>query len=434
LLLIYFNGTPKFGFMTKPVPGPTSPESRGPSREATKPEAGKFNEAMKRVEAVEKTSESEFEKQGKRPFYQPSEEAETDVSPPLPPSGFEDLEPLPYPGSPFPDVTEDARELPESQNFWRSEPTPDEPPPQQQLRQIDKRERRTETPPQKGDKRQPPIIKQQLSPEIPDSPFLKKEEEHKVSTTAVPWHVPASPEKKQEEKKEKKKGAQEAMEKPDTLPSNAALLKEEKKPVGWLPEAPPKKGEQKEKLSSGDVPEAHLMPVEEQGQKNEKSKEKEKTEAVPIPDPLPPPIQAVAAAAQVVAAPYLSPQTSALFGKLIGTLVFMVSSTPGITRTEIVLNSAPFRNSVFYNSTVTLVKYSTAPDSFNIQLKGSPEAVKLFERNTSSLTNAFLTAYEERRIHFRVGRLETAVEQRTPHLIRRKEEPGEKGDQGGPMR
>jgi hypothetical protein len=105
----------------------------------------------------------------------------------------------------------------------------------------------------------------------------------------------------------------------------------------------------------------------------------------------------------------------------------MASAKPGISLTEVTLNSPNFEKSVFYNAKITIEKYATAPDSFNIRLSGSPEAVTLFSKNVENLTAAFAISYEERRIAFRVGRLEAEYAQERP-LIRRKKESGDKED------
>jgi hypothetical protein len=109
----------------------------------------------------------------------------------------------------------------------------------------------------------------------------------------------------------------------------------------------------------------------------------------------------------------------------------MGSTTPGITRTEVILNQLAFQKSVFYNSTITIEKYATAPDSFNIRLTGSDTAVKMFNDNIPNLMSSFANAYEQKNIKFRIGRLETSYSTERP-LIRRKKEAGDK-DTGGDL-
>ncbi len=112
---------------------------------------------------------------------------------------------------------------------------------------------------------------------------------------------------------------------------------------------------------------------------------------------------------------YLSPQTRSLFFQMVGT-IYVMSGTPGISKTDIVLNSPGFANSRFYGATISIEKYATAPDSFNIRLTGTNEAVKSFKENLTNLYSAF----QNGNFNFRVGRISAEYEIDKP-VFRRKE-------------
>ncbi|MDE3048211.1 MAG: hypothetical protein KGI83_07710, partial [Verrucomicrobiota bacterium] len=90
------------------------------------------------------------------------------------------------------------------------------------------------------------------------------------------------------------------------------------------------------------------------------------------------------------------------------------------------LNNPAYANSKFYGATITIEKYATAPDSFNIRLTGSNEAVVLFRENLPSL----ITAFENRKLNFTIGRIDVEYSMDRP-VFRRKERGEGKGDTGG---
>ena len=418
--------------MTKPIESVSPEPSRGGGsiKEGVKAAAEKFNEAMKKVEGVPNVEESEFEKPDKRPFYQqiteedeetsssaqvaassPSSSAASSV---ISSSGIEDPGSIPTPGAPAPEGSSSGTGgLPESKNFWQNESLSTESPTSQQLQQTpgktQKKANELEAEKKKG------------LPGMIGNPHIKKEKEQKKET-GVPWQpapqMPLAGSKPMETHPSKGR-----VEKSTVHVTSETHLgeKQQKKPTPFEHSVKRELREKKERSVAGQEGSRLTVPLHQTEEREERREHKHDLhgrDAV-VPDPLPPTIQTTTAAIQITAAPYLSPQTAALFSKLIGTLLFMVSATPGITRTEITLNSEPFRNSTFYNSTVVLERYATAPDSFNIRLAGTPEAVKLFQENSQLLLGAFSTAYVERRVPFRIGRLETSIER---HLIRRKQE------------
>ncbi|MBU6383565.1 MAG: hypothetical protein KGR16_04555 [Verrucomicrobia bacterium] len=141
---------------------------------------------------------------------------------------------------------------------------------------------------------------------------------------------------------------------------------------------------------------------------------------------LPKNVQPLAMEATVQASSYLNPDTVSLFYQMVGTIVVMQNSEPGVNRTEVVLNNPAYANSKFYGATITIEKYATAPDSFNIRLTGSNEAVVLFRENLPSL----ITAFENRKLNFTIGRIDVEYSMDRP-VFRRKERGEGKGDTGG---
>ncbi len=136
-------------------------------------------------------------------------------------------------------------------------------------------------------------------------------------------------------------------------------------------------------------------------------------------------IQPMAASATTQAAPYLNTTTMNLFFQMVGTM-YVMAGPQGINRTEIVLNNPAFADSKFYGSTITIEKYATAPDSFNIRLTGSNAAVVSFKENIPSLMSAF----ENGSFAFKVNRLDIEYSMERP-VFRRKEKGEDKGEAGG---
>lgn len=120
----------------------------------------------------------------------------------------------------------------------------------------------------------------------------------------------------------------------------------------------------------------------------------------------------------------LTPEVFELFEKMGG--VMTIQQNQGITTTTMVVNMP---NSVFNGAEIVLDQYSTAPHSYNIQLKGSPEAVSAFRDNIARLDQAF----KQGNFGFEVNLLTPAIStgKKSPHLIRRKGSAGGKGGQGG---
>lgn len=160
----------------------------------------------------------------------------------------------------------------------------------------------------------------------------------------------------------------------------------------------------------------------------EKNKER-KTNPIEIENPsqsrLPATVIPLAQAATTQAATYLSPQIAPLYFQMVGT-IYMMTTTSGVSKTEILLNAPAFANSKFYGSTISIEKYATAPDSLNIRLTGTNEAVLTFNKNISNLYAAF----QNGNFNFKIGRISAEYSVDKP-VFRRKESGEGKKDSGG---
>jgi hypothetical protein len=165
---------------------------------------------------------------------------------------------------------------------------------------------------------------------------------------------------------------------------------------------------------------SHLSKAQHEEMENrKKEREQKKKESVQIIAPslpeLPMNVQPGAIAATQAAASYLRPEAVPIFYQMIGSIMIM-SAPPGISRTEFVLNNPALANSKFFGATVELIKYSTAPDSYNIRLSGSNEAVAAFNQNLPGLMAAFQTGH----FSFRIGRVDAEYSADRP-VLRRKD-------------
>lgn len=162
--------------------------------------------------------------------------------------------------------------------------------------------------------------------------------------------------------------------------------------------------------------------------KNNNEKKKEET-AIEVQPPsaqiLPVDTIPIATAATAAAMPYLKPETMSLFYQMVGT-IHVMTSTPGVSRTEIVLNAASYTQSKFYGASIIIEKYASAPDSFNIRLTGSNEAVTAFNQNIPNL----MTAFQKGNFSFGIGRIEAEYKDEKP-IFRRKERREENDLSGG---
>ncbi len=159
------------------------------------------------------------------------------------------------------------------------------------------------------------------------------------------------------------------------------------------------------------------IPEKESEKKIEKPNEAE-AELLPMaapPTPVPPP-------APETLPPYanLPPQVQQLFDRMVGVMTVMNMS--GMTETVITLNTPQFASSVFFGTQIIIQEFSTAPQAFNIELKGDPQAVALFQGNANDL----MAAFQAGNYNFRINRFETGYLSDRP-LFKRKEKAS--GDQ-----
>ena len=179
--------------------------------------------------------------------------------------------------------------------------------------------------------------------------------------------------------------------------------------------------------------EGMVVPSAGEGQKGESGKDKKdddspfieaSAESASITLPLfETPIAPVAPTSETLSYTRLTPEVHELFEKMGG--VMIVQLDKGVTTTTMNINMP---NSVFNGTQVILEQYSTAPHSYNLQLIGNPEAVKLFTSNMDELENSFKQA----NFNFEVNILNPSITQskKPPHLIRRGSGAGGKGDGG----
>ena len=162
----------------------------------------------------------------------------------------------------------------------------------------------------------------------------------------------------------------------------------------------------------------------EEREKEGKRGEKIELESASLP-PLPAHIQPLAAAATTQAASYIHPSTMSLFFQMVGTM-YVMAGTPGVQLTEIVLNSPAYAESKFYGSIIRIEKYATAPDSFNITLSGSNQAVVSFKENVPGL----LAAFQNGQFPFKVNRLDVEYRIEKPVYRRKERDDPSDGDLG----
>ena len=116
----------------------------------------------------------------------------------------------------------------------------------------------------------------------------------------------------------------------------------------------------------------------------------------------------------------LNPQVRALYNQMVGSVI--IQEHKGITSTIITINRP---DSIFNGAKITLDRYSTAPNAYNLQLTANPAAVDLFNQNLGDLVAAFKQGQHA----FEVNILKPAYESKKP-LIRRKGAAGEDKGKG----
>lgn len=333
--------------------------------------------------------------------------------------------------------------LPQAEDFWEEVNLPDQPLPQgNQYQETSSSSQRTfgsQTPETgegkavqgKGKKKEEKKIEEVGA--APAEILTKKKKLEKEAQEMTPQALRKKKEhEKLVEEKKKKKVEQVGRQKKTKAKFREKQEFEEKPTAAPRKEEPPrqrrhakKTKEQKEEEKTEQV---FTPPVKPETQEQEfKGGHKREPRAIEIESPSTPPLPAqVAPLAQSAAnqvTHYLHPTTVSLFYQMVGTIYVMQNN--GVSRTEIVLNNPSYSGSKFFGSTITIEKYATAPDSFNIRLTGSNEAVLAFKENIPSL----MTAFENSNLPFRVNRLD--VEYSSDRPVFRRKEKQDRGEAGG---
>lgn len=328
------------------------------------------------------------------------------------------------------DAPEDSPPLPQSHDFWSSVDSP----PDQPLEPH--RFRETEDSASKAHS--------SLSTEKKEGKHKRKEEEilakgkEKDSLYGPPGKTASAKEAFLKER-EKEKPLALAKEKEQKEKNPPAAIQGPAAPLSLKEEEEEKKRIKSEKeehkklkealfptpTSKKDLQTAHQKEFDLRKEQDEKENKKQ-TIAIEAPSltTLPNHIIPIAESATVAATPYISPQTVPLFYQMVGT-IYVMSATPGVSKTEILLNSPAFANSKFFGSTISIEKYASAPDSLNIRLTGPNEAVRVFNQNIPNLYAAF----QNGNFNFRIGRITAEYSAEKP-VFRRKESGEGRGDSG----
>jgi len=452
----------------------TEPPSRVPPRSST-PDTKAERDALSSKGRVEKVREVDADETRKRRFqkyYKDQDEADETAEEANRPSPYDlisgtsqksglggvDDAVVPSPAySPAPDVNgniaspepDEAKEgaLPQSDDFWEDvDFPPDHPVPPRSFTETTKAktegkgEERGHVAPLTGQaKKEKEHGKKDLEESTPLHLKGKSPQEklpHHAARThgqnvsekkkePSPFGLPGKPEKRMDEtnQTEKKTLKSPFLEEP-SAPRARAMEKEEERYLS-RPDYEKKKEKAKEKDFEYQGPLSMPKSPEERegggGGKREREHKIIEIQAPSLPT-LPVEVQPIATAAATQAAHYLTPTTVSLFYQMVGTM-YVMAGTRGVMRTEIVLNNPSFAASKFFGATIKIEKYATAPDSFNVTLTGSNQAVVAFKENIPSL----LTAFQNGNFAFRVNRIDVEYTTEKP-VFRRKEKGEERGD------
>lgn len=163
-------------------------------------------------------------------------------------------------------------------------------------------------------------------------------------------------------------------------------------------------------------------PKESKEKKTEKVEEKGK----PVQGQLiqiSPDIQQLAYTAIQKTQSYVSQEVRSLYHNMVGAI--MQTTTKGVVKTEVILNQPNSKSSQFFGSKISLTRYSTSPNSFNITISTpNPKALVQFNKGLDGLK----TAFAQGDFDFKVGRLEAQYmsDKKEKFLFQRKEEAGGK--------
>ena len=436
----------------------TEPPSRVPPRSST-PDTKAERDALSSKGRVEKVREVDADEARKRRFqkyykdHSDADEAAEEANRPSPydlisgrqNTGLDDVDDTAIPSpsnSPPPDVNaritssepDEATEgaLPQSDDFWEEvDFPPDHPVPPRSFKETTGKKEHGAP----GSTKKEHEVKGREAPlpghvkkDKTTAPHETGRHAHEAKKEPSPFGLPGRSEKRVGETKppEKKQGKSPFEEEP-AAPRARPMEREEERHLGHVGKDKKKervKEEDREYQGPGIMPQ---KPEEREGGGGGKREREHKVVDIQAPSlpKLPAEVQPIATAAATQAAPYLTPTTTSLFYQMVGTMYVMVR-TPGVMRTEILLNNPAFAESKFFGSTIKIEKYATAPDSFNVTLTGSNQAVVAFKENIPSL----LAAFQNGNFAFRVNRIDVEYTTERP-VFRRKEKGDERGEAGG---
>jgi hypothetical protein len=456
--------------MTNPIEGMRPSEPAKGGRGARNPKTGEFEKEMSKVEGLEKVGEAELEKRRKRMLKTHAEEESKDsgaIKKPTPyraefyqqagpetpsvsstrflataqPSPSKDIVQALKPSMPAlqppafssrPPPSEVNPDLPNSDHFWERVDLPDESPQLVQLEENDSSDRRLRSPSNEEEKK---TFKGHVGASTALAKGTGKKKEASLAETGRDGSIKG---KMKEEKKEEdglappKNKMQGEKQEEDGLTSPSFGIAQKQRRMMQLQPGKKEKGADQEiadphSMYSWERSNGSLPPLAERGEEQKRrvryGDEGEKIAALTVPDPLPAVCQQAAQSAMSAVPLFTNVNAAALFYQMVGTVIYLGELKSGISVTEVILNSANFRDSVFFGTKIAIEKYASAPDSFNIRFVGSPAAVRIFNANIATLSAAFASAYEEKKIRFRIGRFETEIAVHRP-LIRRKDENG----------
>jgi hypothetical protein len=343
--------------------GPSGPSSASEKKgRKSTPDSEEFKEMMK----TGKVGEPEFEKPKKRRSQGGEEEEPSQISEPLQKSKPATTTPFSQPRI---NISKESSQVQPPQEQQKEVFTEED-----KEKKVEKKEKAKE----KKKKEFAEVVVYKKGEKKVEEPSIKEEKIEELTVPEEKIFIKEMPKPEKEIKKEEKKAAQ----KIPSFPKKEEIAStKEKKPSETL-----KKEEFKHEISTV----LQEMPF------NIASQTESLTSAL---------------------SPYLHPDIVPLFEKMVGTIIHIQAG--GITRTQVILNSPAFTSSIFFGSSIVLEKYSTAPDSFNIFLRGPQEAVAMFNDNLDGLLDAF----KRGNFNFKIGRLEAEHER---PLFKRKEKA--KGD------
>lgn len=115
-----------------------------------------------------------------------------------------------------------------------------------------------------------------------------------------------------------------------------------------------------------------------------------------------------------------------LFSNIVGTVMVMMRD--GITRTEVHLNRPEFENSILFGTVISVEHYKTAPDSFNVRLMGTPQAVNVYNDNLGQL----MAAFQKPELKFQISRIDVEIDTSSHSgTFKRKSKKGKKDTETG---